>query len=163
MSLLGLNQACLYNEPSIKLWTTKIQWTSLVRNALNIVTLQYWVGTRFWGWWKLCIWNSPRLCLGFLGASVVKNLPANARDAKDLGSNPELGRVSGEGNGTPKQAPLQYACLENPMFRGAWQAIVHGVTKSWTQLSDLAHTHRLPYVSLLWAASNVNPFALIKL
>ena len=39
----------------------------------------------------------------------------------------------GEGNGNP----LQYSCLENPMDRGAWQAIVHGVTKSWTRLSDL--------------------------
>ena len=67
---------------------------------------------------------------------MVKNLPANARDAKDPGSNPELGRFSGEGNGTSKQAPLQYACLENPMFRGAPQAMVHGVAKSWTQLSD---------------------------
>ena len=38
----------------------------------------------------------------------------------------------GEGNGTP----LQYCCLENSMGRGAWQATVHGVTKSWTWLSD---------------------------
>ena len=37
----------------------------------------------------------------------------------------------GEGNGNP----LQYSCLENPMDRGTWQATVHGVTKSWTQLS----------------------------
>ena len=37
-----------------------------------------------------------------------------------------------EGNGTP----LQYSCLENPMDRGAWWAAVHGVTKSWTRLSD---------------------------
>ena len=38
----------------------------------------------------------------------------------------------GEGNGTP----LQYSCLENPMGRGAWQAAVHGATKSRTRLSD---------------------------
>ena len=37
--------------------------------------------------------------------------------------------------------PLQYSCLENPMDRGAWQATVHGVAKSWTQLSD-QHTHK---------------------
>ena len=37
----------------------------------------------------------------------------------------------GEGNGNP----LQYSCLENPMDRGAWQAMVHGVTKSWKRLS----------------------------
>ena len=42
----------------------------------------------------------------------------------------------GEGNGNP----LQYSYLENPMDRGAWQAKVHGVAKSWTQLSDSAHT-----------------------
>ena len=42
--------------------------------------------------------------------------------------------VIGEGNGTP----LQYSCLENPMDGGAWWAAIHGVAKSWTQLSDLA-------------------------
>ena len=63
------------------------------------------------------------------GGSVVKNLPANAGD---LGSIPGWGRSPGEGNGNP----LQYSCLENPMDRGALQAIVHGVAKSYTQLSD---------------------------
>ena len=43
-----------------------------------------------------------------------------------------LGRSIGEGNGDP----LQYACLEKPMDRGAWQATVHGVAKSQTQLSN---------------------------
>ena len=43
-----------------------------------------------------------------------------------------LGRSSGEGNGYP----LQYFSLENSMDRGAWQATVHGVTKSQTRLSD---------------------------
>ena len=42
----------------------------------------------------------------------------------------------GEGNGTP----LQYSCLENPMDRGAWRAVVHGVTKSRAQLSDFTFT-----------------------
>ena len=50
----------------------------------------------------------------------------------DAGLIPELGRSPGEGNGNP----LQYSCLGNPMDRGAWQATVHGVTKSWTWLSD---------------------------
>ena len=49
---------------------------------------------------------------------VVKDPPANAGDA---GLVPGLGRSSGEGNGNP----LQYACLENSLDRGAWQAIVH--------------------------------------
>ena len=50
----------------------------------------------------------------------------------DLGSIPGLGRSPGEGNGNP----LQYSCLENPMEGGAWQATVHGIAKSQTQLSD---------------------------
>ena len=52
---------------------------------------------------------------GFPGGSVVKNPPANARDA---GSIPGLGKSPGEGNGNP----LQYSCLGNPMDRGAWWA-----------------------------------------
>ena len=62
---------------------------------------------------------------GFPGGSVVKNLPANVGD---MGSIPGLGRFSGEGNGNP----LQYSCLENPIDKGASQATVHGVAKSWT-------------------------------
>ena len=58
-------------------------------------------------------------------SSVIKNLPANAGD---MGSIPGLGRFSGEGNGNP----LQYSCLGNPIDRGASQATVHGVAKSWT-------------------------------
>jgi len=65
-------------------------------------------------------------------ALVVKNLPSNAGDVRDMGSIPGLGRSPGGGNGNP----LQYSCLENPMDRGAWQATVHGIAKSQTQLSD---------------------------
>ena len=57
---------------------------------------------------------------------------ASVYDAEDPGSSPGLGRSPGEGNGNP----LQYYCLENPMDRGAWWATVHGVAKSWTQLSE---------------------------
>ena len=67
---------------------------------------------------------------------VVKNLPANVGDIKDLGSIPRLGRSPGGGHGNP----LRYSCLENPMDRGAWQATVHGVAKIRTQLSDF-HFH----------------------
>ena len=66
--------------------------------------------------------------LGFPDDSVVKNLPAKARD---MGLSFGLGRSS-EGNGNP----LQYSCLGNPMDRGSWWATVHGVAKSWTQLSN---------------------------
>jgi len=51
-------------------------------------------------------------------ALVVKNLPTNAGDVRDMGSIPGLGRSPGEGNGDP----LQYSCLENSKDRGAWQA-----------------------------------------
>jgi len=67
-------------------------------------------------------------------ASVVKNKPANAGDVRHLGLTPGLGRSSGEGHGNP----LQYSCLENSMARGAWQATVHGVTKSRIQLKRLS-------------------------
>ena len=59
---------------------------------------------------------------------VLKNLPANAEDARDSGSVPGSVRSPGEGNGNP----LQYSCLENSMDRGAWQAIVHGTAKRGT-------------------------------
>ena len=64
--------------------------------------------------------------MGFPGGSVVTNLPANAGAAGDSGLLPGLGRSPGEGNGNP----FQCSCLENPMDRGAWWAIVHGVTKT---------------------------------
>ena len=56
----------------------------------------------------------------------------SACNAADPDSVPGSGRSSGEGNGNP----LQYSCLGNPMGRGAWQATVHGVANSQTQLSD---------------------------
>ena len=64
----------------------------------------------------------------FPGGAGVKNLPTNAGD---MGSIPGRGRSPGGGNGSP----LQDSCLENPMDRGAWQAIVHGVSRvrrDWT-------------------------------
>ena len=57
---------------------------------------------------------------------MVKNLPANAGDLRDIGLIPGSRRSPGEGNGNP----LQYSCLENPMDRGAWQATDHGVAES---------------------------------
>ena len=57
--------------------------------------------------------------MSFPGGTVVKNLPARAEDAGDVGLIPGLGRAPGEGNGYP----LQYSCLENSMDRGAWWAI----------------------------------------
>ena len=57
---------------------------------------------------------------------MVNNPSANAGDARDVGSIPELGRSPGGGHGNL----LQYSCLENPMGREPWWATVHGVAKS---------------------------------
>ena len=71
--------------------------------------------------------------IGFLGGSVVKESACSAGEPDSI---PGLGRSPGEGNGTP----LQYSCLENPMDRGAWWAIDHGVTKNETRLSNFTFT-----------------------
>ena len=75
---------------------------------------------------------------GYPGGSVVKNLPANARDT---GSIRGSGRFLGEGHGSP----LQYSCLGSPLDRGAWWATVHRIVKIRTRLSDSAHM--LTYVA----------------
>ena len=59
-------------------------------------------------------------------APVIKNTPANAGDIRDVGWIPGSGRSPGGGHGNP----LQYACLENPMDREAWQVMVHRVSES---------------------------------
>ena len=71
---------------------------------------------------------------GYPSGSVVKSLPAKAGDAGDVSWIPGSGRSVGGGNGNL----LQHSCLENSMESGAWQATVHGVTKSWTWLSTHA-------------------------
>ena len=84
---------------------------------------------------------------------VVKNPPANAADAGDVGLIPGMGRSPGEGNGNP----LQYSCLENPMDRGSWQAtqsmgsqkspirLSHrGHPPSWTELREVPSPHPVP-------------------
>ena len=71
----------------------------------------------------------------FPGGAVVKNVPASAGDARDLGSVPGLRRSSGEGN------PLQYSCLGYLLDRGAWWAVVSAVVESWKWLSDSTINH----------------------
>ena len=72
--------------------------------------------------------------MGFPGGSNGKEF---AHNVGDPGSIPGLGKSPGEGNVNP----LQYSCLENPMDGEARQVTVHGVAKSWTQLSD-HHTQK---------------------
>ena len=71
--------------------------------------------------------NGTCICMASRVVLVVKNPLANAGDT---GSIPGSERSPGGGHGSP----LQYSCLENPMDRVVWQAIDHGVAKSWTQL-----------------------------
>ena len=69
-----------------------------------------------------------------LGAQMVRNLSAMQETPVLI---PGSGRSHGERNGDP----LQYACLENCMDRGASRVTVRGVAKSWTRLKQLMHTH----------------------
>ena len=71
--------------------------------------------------------------VGFLGGSVVKNLPANAGDVVAVGLILGLGRSPGGGNGNR----LQYSRLKGPMDRGVWRATVHGVSE--LNASERAH------------------------
>ena len=77
---------------------------------------------------------------GFPGVSDSKE---STCIAGDLGSIPGLGRSPRGGHGNP----LQYSYLENPMDRRAWCPTVHGVTKSWTPLSNSAPTQMLGKLS----------------
>ena len=73
--------------------------------------------------------NTLGLISGFPGEAHGKEFACNAEDPGLISGS---GRSPGEENGNP----LQYSCLQNPMDRGAWWATVHGVTKSWTRLSN---------------------------
>ena len=75
-------------------------------------------------WGQMCMYTPNSYSL-----ALPQNPPANAGD---MGSIPGSGRSPGEGNGNP----LQYSCLGNSRDTGAWQATVHGVAKSQTQLND---------------------------
>ena len=77
--------------------------------------------------------HSHMTTLGFPSGSDGK---ASAHDVGDPCSIPGSERSPGEGKGNP----LQYSCLENFMDGRAWWAIVHGVSKSWSRLSDFTHS-----------------------
>ena len=89
-------------------------------------------------WWKYLDLDSGLAYMGFYGSSAGKESTCNAGDASSI---PRLGRSAGEGNGNP----LQYSCLGNSVDRGAWQATVHRVAKSWTWLNDFHFHFRLYY------------------
>ena len=95
-------------------------------------------------------------------AQLVKNLPADAGDTRDPSLIPWSGRSPGEGNGNP----LQDSCLEISMNRGAWRVIVHGVTKSRTQLIGHAHTpwyHRFfTFIKRLFSPSSLSAIKMVS-
>ena len=68
---------------------------------------------------------------------VVKNSPTNAGDIR--GFDTWVGKIPSGGHGNP----LQYSCLKNPVDRQAWWAIVHRVTRSWTQLKQFNANTRI--------------------
>ena len=115
-----------------------IDWFEYVESSLNprdkshmiIVNSQL---NMLKNWFVSILLRLLHLCL-FPGGSEVK---ASTCNIGDVGSIPGSGRSPGEGNGNP----LQYSCLENPMGGGAWQATVHGVTKSRTRLNEFTSLH----------------------
>ena len=114
-------------------WSTQNKvWT----NDSSLKHVSFWLHVALWlhteripDWLNLLFALYVRPLLGFHGGSDKKE---SAFNAGELDLIPRSGRSPGEGNGYS----LQYSCLENPMDRGAWQAIVHGVTKNQAWLNS---------------------------
>ena len=117
MTYLVILQRCFWGLLNIVVGQSSFVF--LNKHLLNIST--------HIGWLPLWLSNKESTC--------------KAENAGDAGAIPGSGRSLGWGHGNP----FQYSFLENPMNRGAWWAIVHGVTKSRTRLEQLStqtHTHR---------------------
>ena len=117
------------NQTQLSKWTTKTELRSTVTQPESVCPVclkeSQWESSLGIQW--------SRFCLPVQGVqvwSLVRKL------LKDVGSIPGLGRSPGGGHGNP----LKYSCPENPMDRGDWRATVYRVTRSGTQLSDLAHS-----------------------
>ena len=93
--------------------------------SVHLMNIQGWFLLELTALISLLSKGPSRVC----SSTIVKESACNAGD---LGLIPGSERSSWEGNGSP----LQYSCLENSLDRGAWWAIVHGVTKSWAWPSD---------------------------
>ena len=96
---------------------------------------------------------------------MVKNLPANVGDVRDVGFIPRSGRFAGGGHGNP----LQYSCLKNPMNRGAWWATVHEEAKNWTQMKQLSmhtcmytHTHTHTFFYRILTHTHIHTYSSIE-
>ena len=119
-----------------------------------VVDLQYCISFRCTAQWfrHICICVCILCKWGFPAGSDCKESTCNAGD---LGSILGSGRSPGGGHGNP----LQYSCLENPMDRGAWQATVCGVVKSWTWLTNThTNTHTYSLSDSSWRILNVVPY-----
>ena len=92
--------------------------------------------------------------MGFPGGSVLRHLPANAGDSRDVGLIPGSGRSPGVRNGNP----FQYSCLKTFVDRGAWCAIVCGVAKRQTQMNTQTDTlciKQTGYKDILYSTGNI--------
>ena len=95
-----------------------------------------------WGWTEvpggLQSMGSQRVRHSWVAKAHQKLMESTcqSRRLKRWGFDPWVGKTPGVGNSNP----LLYSCLENSMGRGAWQAVIHGTAKSWTQLSNWVHT-----------------------
>ena len=117
----------------------KWQWSlSVVSDSLRPHGLQPTRLLRPWDFFRQEYWSgvlSPLECVFKINLIYVWGFPGSS-DVGNLGLNPGSGRSPGEGN----DYPLQYSCLENPMDRGTWWAIIHGITKSQMWVSN-EHFH----------------------
>ena len=108
----------------------------LLKRNVMIVLLHFFLFSLKYIWFIMCIYVFIYIytqihTYEFSGGTIVKDSSANAGDARVVGLIPESGRSPGVGNGNL----VQYSCLDNSTDRGAWWAIVHGVTKSRMWLS----------------------------
>ena len=113
---------------NIQPWCTPFPIWSQSVVPCPVLTVAFWPAYRFLGW-EILVSSIKSFLIGSPGGSDRKE---PACSAGDPGSIPGSGRSPGKG----KSNPLQYSCLENSTDRGAWQATVHEIKKSWTRLSD---------------------------
>ena len=124
----------LKGEPKVLLWSKEVENNVYKTTLTSDITYKF-VGLQD----HVQVQYNNRLGLTELELPWCSEGKESASNVGDSRSVPGLGRSPGEGNGYP----LQYSCLENSTDRRAWQATVHGVAKSWTQLSNQHfHFHR---------------------
>ena len=103
---------------------------------------------KFWAWWYFIVIAISYLGEGFPDCASGKEPTCQCRRHKKCRFDPWFRRSPGGGHGNPFQA----SCLENPMDREAWQATVHRVSKSWTQMKQLSmHISHGEYEPELWS------------